>query len=198
MSAPARELQVAEEQELFLLSQTDSLTGPLNRRALMEELERAIETTTRNRASSAVLLLDRNNFKYVNDTQGHDAGDCVLKQFAAVLCCATHSYDFVARLGGDEFVGWLKNGEKETARCRVVAILASSRMLAEEVHSTLQRNLDCQSGLPFSMLTIRNRHRNLCHALTMQCMTPRITTRKILPLRATNVAVGRKVRNSEE
>ena len=79
MSAPARELQVAEEQELFLLSQTDSLTGPLNRRALMEELERAIETTTRNRASSAVLFLDLNNFKYVNDTQGHDAGDRVLK-----------------------------------------------------------------------------------------------------------------------
>ena len=133
MSAPARELQVAEEQELFLLSQTDSLTGPLNRRALMEELERAIETTTRNRASSAVLLLDRNNFKYVNDTQGHDAGDRVLKKFAAALCCATHSYDFVARLGGDEFVGCLENGEKETARCSAVAILASSLMLAEEV-----------------------------------------------------------------
>ena len=79
MSAPARELQVAEEQELFPLSQTDSLTGLLNRRALMEELERAIERTTRNRASSAVLFLDLNNFKYVNDTQGHDAGDRVLK-----------------------------------------------------------------------------------------------------------------------
>ena len=91
MSAPARELQVAEKQELVPLSRTDFLTGLLNRRELMEEPERAIERTTRNRASSAVLFLDPNNSKYINDTQGHDAGDRVLKQFVAALCHATHS-----------------------------------------------------------------------------------------------------------
>ena len=91
MSAPACELQVTEEQELFLLSRTDFLSGLLNRRALMEELERAIELTTRNRASSAVLFLDLNNFKYVNDPQGHDAGDRLPRAampllFAMVIC----------------------------------------------------------------------------------------------------------------
>jgi diguanylate cyclase (GGDEF)-like protein len=147
MPAPACELQVAEKQELVLLSRTDSLTGLLNRRELMEELERAIERTTRNRASSAVLFLDPNNSKYINDTQGHDAGDRVLKKLRAALCRATHSYDFVVRLGADEYVLWFENGDKETALCRAVAILASSRMLAEEVSLDPAKNLELSIGI---------------------------------------------------
>ena len=139
--------QIAEQQELILLSRTDSLTGLLNRRAFMEELERAKERTTRNRASSAILFLDLNNFKYVNDTQGHDAGDRVLKRLAEALHSATRSYDFVARLGGDEFVVWLENVDKETARRRAAAILASSRMLTDAVSHDPAKKLGLSIGI---------------------------------------------------
>ena len=147
MPAPACELQVTEYKEKILMFWTNSPTGLLNRRELMEELELAIERTTQNRASSAVLFLDPNNFKYVNDTQGHDAGDRVLKKLAAALRRTTRSYDFVARLVGDEFVVWLVNGDKETARHRAVAILGSSCMLAEVVSLDPAKKLGVSIGI---------------------------------------------------
>ena len=139
--------QIDDQQELMRLSRTDPLTGLFNRRAFLEELKPAMERTRRNRASSAILYLDLNNFKHVNDTLGHEAGDRVLKRLPGILTGITRSYDFVARLGGDEFVVWLENVDKETARRRALAVMASKRTLCDSPIRTPGKQLGLSIGI---------------------------------------------------
>lgn len=121
--------QIANQKELERLSRTDALTGLFNRRAFMEELERAILRSRRNGFQGAVFFVDLNNFKAVNDTHGHDIGDRVLSKLSEILRGAARSYDFVARLGGDEFALWFENIDKHTARRRAQEIIRSCKPL---------------------------------------------------------------------
>ena len=82
----------------------DALTGLPNRRLLMDRLALAIAHASRNRQTMAVMFLDLDGFKQVNDTLGHDAGDALLRMVADRLVAAVRQEDTVARLGGDEFV----------------------------------------------------------------------------------------------
>jgi diguanylate cyclase (GGDEF)-like protein len=82
----------------------DALTGLPNRRLLMDRLSLAIAHARRNKRTMAVMFLDLDGFKQINDTLGHDAGDTLLKMVAARLVAAVRQEDTVARLGGDEFV----------------------------------------------------------------------------------------------
>ena len=91
-------------QELKPLALNDALTGVPNRRLLMDRLAISIAHARRNSGSMAVMYLDLDGFKEINDTLGHDAGDMLLSQFAARLVAAVRQEDTVARLGGDEFV----------------------------------------------------------------------------------------------
>jgi diguanylate cyclase (GGDEF)-like protein len=90
--------------ELERLSVTDQLTGLSNRRHLDEELIRETQRHERHRRTFAILLLDIDHFKALNDTHGHPAGDAVLRQFAKILKDNTRSGDCVARFGGEEFL----------------------------------------------------------------------------------------------
>ena len=81
----------------------DPLTGLPNRRALFELLPKAIARSNRHGKAMALLFLDLNDFKNVNDTLGHDAGDSLLKEVARRLCDCVRQTDTVARLSGDEF-----------------------------------------------------------------------------------------------
>jgi diguanylate cyclase (GGDEF)-like protein len=82
----------------------DALTGLPNRSLLADRLERAILTARRNKKKAAVLFLDLDNFKYINDTLGHDTGDQVLKEIAERLKGCLRPSDTVSRQAGDEFV----------------------------------------------------------------------------------------------
>ena len=82
----------------------DALTGLPNRRLLMDRLSLAIAHAHRNKSTMAVMYLDLDEFKQINDTLGHDAGDTLLSMVAARLVAAVRQEDTVARLGGDEFV----------------------------------------------------------------------------------------------
>lgn len=94
----------SEHKRIYSLSITDQLTGIYNRRYLYHELEQ-FETGNRKKDQTfSILMMDLNNFKRVNDTYGHFAGDEVLKAFGAVLNQACRKNDFPARYGGDEFV----------------------------------------------------------------------------------------------
>jgi diguanylate cyclase (GGDEF)-like protein len=86
------------------LSQHDELTGLYNRRYAVQRLEDELARSQRNPASATFAMVDLDGFKRVNDEQGHDAGDTVLKAVAAALLSATRRADVVARYGGDEFV----------------------------------------------------------------------------------------------
>lgn len=93
--------QIARNHALAL---HDDLTGLPNRRLLEDRLSQSMARSERNGTSTAVLLLDLNSFKNVNDTLGHAAGDIVLKQFTDRLKTVVRSADTLARYGGDEFV----------------------------------------------------------------------------------------------
>ena len=90
--------------ELESLALHDALTGLPNRRLLMDRLALSIAHSRRNKLTMAVMFLDLDGFKQVNDTLGHDAGDALLIMVAARLVAAVRMEDTVARLGGDEFV----------------------------------------------------------------------------------------------
>jgi len=90
--------------EIRRLAFYDPLTDLPNRRLLQDRLEHARMRSGRNRRHGALLLIDLDNFKALNDTWGHDKGDLLLKQVAVRLASCVRDSDTVARLGGDEFV----------------------------------------------------------------------------------------------
>lgn len=94
---------------------TDSLTGLYNRRYLEVHLEKLIESNAQSNKALAVLFLDIDHFKGVNDTHGHQVGDEVLKVFAERLRNGVRSFDLVSRLGGEEFVVILPDVSQERA-----------------------------------------------------------------------------------
>ncbi|WEF33815.1 putative bifunctional diguanylate cyclase/phosphodiesterase [Pseudoduganella chitinolytica] len=92
------------ERRIYELAYFDQLTGLPNRRFLLEELEHVLARGGRSGQYSALLYLDLDNFKLLNDTMGHDMGDMLLRQVAQRLRATVRHSDELARLGGDEFV----------------------------------------------------------------------------------------------
>ena len=91
------------ERELTRLAEHDSLTGLLNRRRFQQELERERKRARRHHGCAAILYIDIDRFKRVNDAHGHKAGDDVLQSIARRLVLRLRDTDIIARLGGDEF-----------------------------------------------------------------------------------------------
>jgi diguanylate cyclase (GGDEF)-like protein/PAS domain S-box-containing protein len=101
--------QKEAEEKLKSATQTDPLTGLANRTLLMDRIRLAMARTLRTGSLSALLYLDIDRFKEVNDSFGHAAGDAVLRGFSARLRACVRQTDTVARLGGDEFVVLLED-----------------------------------------------------------------------------------------
>ncbi len=111
--ALAQKLEAAEA-----LADRDTLTPALNRRAFIRELHRTMSEVERYQSPAAVLFLDLDGFKAVNDAHGHAAGDAVLKQLARLLVDNVRESDVVGRLGGDEFGIILNRAPAEEARVK--------------------------------------------------------------------------------
>ncbi|TFW05335.1 diguanylate cyclase [Oxalobacteraceae bacterium OM1] len=92
-----------QELDLWKLSLTDALTGVPNRRAFMDRVQQLFDLARRTGIAVSALMLDVDDFKDINDSYGHAAGDDALKGVAAAIGGALRSTDYVARLGGDEF-----------------------------------------------------------------------------------------------
>ncbi len=109
------------EDTLMQQAREDPLTGLPNRRAALEQITAALNRQTRVKKGLAVMFLDLDGFKGINDSLGHDAGDALLQQFAGRLLTAVRSTDMVARLAGDEFVILLEHLGNAEADCRALA-----------------------------------------------------------------------------
>lgn len=106
-----------------LLAQTDSLTGLYNRRCLMDQLSKCMQRASDSGRGLAVVLLDLDNFKIVNDTLGHPAGDELLRRVAEIMRSGIRQSDLPCRLGGDEFALVLPDVKGHVARKRARTIL---------------------------------------------------------------------------
>ena len=104
------------EQEIHQLAFYDSLTMLPNRRLLMDRLQQALAVSARNSRHGALLFLDLDHFKTINDTRGHAMGDQLLVEVARRLQTCVREGDSVARLGGDEFVVLLEESEQRGGR----------------------------------------------------------------------------------
>ncbi len=111
--------------ELEARADVDPLTEILNRRGFERELKRSLAYVKRYGASAALVYLDLDHFKAVNDNHGHAAGDAVLKAVAMVLGRQVRASDVVGRLGGDEFGVLLWNLSEADAREKALALEAA-------------------------------------------------------------------------
>ncbi|MBC3807964.1 EAL domain-containing protein [Undibacterium seohonense] len=122
------------EDEILNLAFYDPLTHLPNRRLLMDRLQHLIAANQRDEAHSAILFIDLDNFKTLNDTRGHDAGDLLLIEAAQRLQTCVRESDTVARLGGDEFVVVLQalSDQREEAAIQTDRIAEKIRLLLNE------------------------------------------------------------------
>ena len=146
----------AAEEEINQLAYYDPLTRLPNRRLLMDRLQQALATSARHQRSGALLMLDLDNFKTVNETRGHDRGDALLLQVAHRLRGCVHEDDTVARQGGDEFVVVLEDlgdsPEEAAARAedvgqRILGVLREPYQIDGAAHhSSLSMGVTIYSG----------------------------------------------------
>src|SRR5690606_11804050 len=130
---------------LVHLAMHDSLTGLYNRHRFVTELEHEIERLGTSEQRSAVLFVDLDQFKYVNDTCGHPAGDELLRLAARGIASAVRGTDVVARFGGDEFAVLLRDVTRQQARQVAAKILGQMRSLTH-LHDGKAFSLQCSIG----------------------------------------------------
>ena len=141
--------------KLLEMANHDSLTGLFNRRRFTEELKKEIISVMRKGHSSALLFVDLDQFKYINDACGHPAGDRLIRKVADELVHSVRRDDVVARFGGDEFAVLVKRTDIHGAQSSAESILANMRRLAhiEEEHVF---HVHCSIGV--TMLSGTNLH----------------------------------------
>lgn len=117
------------EEKIRQLALHDTLTGLPNRRLLQDRMDQAIIASKRNQRYNALMFMDLDNFKTLNDTHGHDAGDQLLKEVARRLRSCIREMDTVSRIGGDEFIVMIikLDSDLETAKTHAAAVAEKIR-----------------------------------------------------------------------
>ena len=141
--------------KLLEMANHDSLTGLFNRRRFTEELKKEIISVMRKGHSSALLFVDLDQFKYINDACGHPAGDRLIRKVADELVRSVRRDDVVARFGGDEFAVLVRATDIHGAQSSAETILANMRRLAH-VEDEQVFHVHCSIGV--AMLAGNNLH----------------------------------------
>ncbi len=141
------------ERRIYHLAYFDHLTGLPNRRYLLEQLNKVISRGSRQARFGAMLFIDLDNFKQLNDSMGHEAGDLLLQQVAERLRHSVRDSDQLARLGGDEFVVALENLGATDQEAAVEAEKVAHKMLCvlERPHRIAQRAVTITPSIGISL-----------------------------------------------
>jgi len=123
------------ENKILEMAFYDYLTNLPNRRLLMDRLENALTHSIRSKSYGALMFIDLDNFKTLNDTLGHDIGDSLLKETAMKLRMCVRDEDTVARLGGDEFVVMIENLSNDLDQASTLALMIGNKILSELNHT---------------------------------------------------------------
>ena len=121
--------RVAASEEIKQLAFFDSLTGLPNRRLLLDRLAQTLHSNERTGNHGALLFLDLDNFKAINDSYGHDSGDLLLQQAAVRIVDSVRAIDTVSRIGGDEFVVILQSLNQQESEAVIEAEIIAKRIL---------------------------------------------------------------------
>lgn len=135
---------ILNQERLQELSIRDHLTGLFNRRYLEEMLEREIVRATRAQRPVSIIILDVDNFKQINDTLGHAAGDIVLRELGKFISSQVRQSDIACRYGGDEFVLILPDTSRDTTKER-------AEKLRKEVKNIFREYKDPPVPVPISI-----------------------------------------------
>ena len=141
--------QKQHEDEIVRLAFYDPLTGLPNRRLLLDRLAKALVTSGRSQTRGALLFIDLDNFKDLNDTMGHDVGDQLLEKVANRLSLCVRQGDTVARFGGDEFVVML-----EDLNADVGGAVDQVKTVSEKILETLNLPFELRGRVHFSTPSI--------------------------------------------
>jgi len=133
-------------EQLRALAEQDPLTGLLNRRTFMHELEEEVERARRYDRTLALVLLDLDHFKVLNDTHGHPTGDEALRRLAEVLTTGLRVGDSAFRMGGDEFALLLPEATEAEAQAAAQRLAAAYRIAADPEFEDL--------GITFGIATV--------------------------------------------
>lgn len=129
--------RLMERERLSHLAEMDLLTDLPNRRGFMNALERSLAGSRRTDYAVAVAVIDLDGFKAINDSQGHEAGDIVLRAIGLQLKQAARPGDLIARLGGDEFVCLFEGAVAQDRDAIAQRLLAQITTPVEHAHATL-------------------------------------------------------------
>jgi len=141
--------------KLLEMANHDSLTGLFNRRRFTEELKKEIISVMRKGHASALLFVDLDQFKYINDACGHPAGDRLIRKVADELMRSVRRDDVVARFGGDEFAILVRGTDIHGAHTSADTILANMRRMA---HIEDERVFHVHCSIGIAMMTGENLH----------------------------------------
>ena len=130
--------------ELERLAYLDPLTGLVNRRGMEYEIDRRLAERRKSALNFGVLFIDIDDFKKVNDTFGHAAGDEVLKHISAVMEESVRDIDIIGRIGGEEFVILAKDIDEH-------GLMALAKKLQEKVKSMLLQSKNVQLTITLSI-----------------------------------------------
>lgn len=148
----------AAAEEIQLLAFYDPLTRLPNRRLLVDRLNQALVSSVRNGVGGALLFMDLDHFKTLNDTLGHDIGDLLLQQVAERLTACVREGDTVSRLGGDEYVVMLEHLSEQTIEAAAQAEAVGEKILAalNQPYQLASFEYNCTASIGITLFSNHN------------------------------------------
>ena len=160
-------LRVSAENEVRKLAFYDVLTGLPNRRLLLDRIEHALSSTRRKLQYGAIVFIDLDNFKQLNDTYGHDKGDILLQEVAKRLKTCVRDIDTVARFGGDEFVILIEDLSPDLSQAKVHVKVVAGKIL-QALNTPFDFDGYSHTSTPSMGVAMFNRHSNSVEELLKQ------------------------------